>query len=651
MPRHSLSLSRAAKIVAAVMILGCALNSVAAYFSLRQLKVGGPVYQRVIDGKDLVADILPPPEYLIEAYLEANLALQDGSAVPAHRERMVQLRKDYDERHQFWATRDLPPSVRDLLLNVADAPAQKFWQVAFGQFFPPLERGDRAAASGAFHDLSAAYGAHRAAIDRLVAETNRSTAETEAYAAREDFWLTALLVLFALAAFGMTAAAYWGVAKFMVSPVSIITGAMRRMANGDLIDEAPFLDRNDEIGEMSRALEVFLRNEHDRRRLANMERSTRALEIRRQEALESQVRDFSGIIADSVGDLGRQTEAMRQASGTLGAGAASVRADAQGAAESSVGAARNAQAVAAATVQMEASIREISGQAARSQDIVDLTVLAAQGAQDGIGDLVESSRQIGAILELIRSIAGRTNLLALNATIEAARAGEAGRGFAVVAGEVKALSEQTARAVDEIAEQIGRVQGATAGAVAAIGDMAGKIATVRDFTQSIALSVGQQDEAMREIAQNITLAADRSDSAAQNVEAVKQTAESAAAEAWRLSGVSEALAGAASRIAEATERFAALVQSDLQERRKSWRQSVRMRVAVEFGGAMRQLLVEDVSPAGMRLEDCGFRPGDDLKIEIVGALVPARVAWAQDGKAGVQFLQPFAETPRLAEAA
>lgn len=181
--------------------------------------------------------------------------------------------------------------------------------------------------------------------------------------------------------------------------------------------------------------------------------------------------------------------------------------------------------------------------------------------------------------------------------------------------------------------------------------MASKIATVRDFTQSIAHSVGQQDEAMREIAQNITLAANRSDSAAQNVEAAKQTAESAAAEAWRLSGVSEALASAASRIAEATERFAALVQSDLQERRKSWRQSVRTRVAVEFGGGTRQLLVEDVSPAGMRLEDAGFRPGDSLKLEVAGEMVPARVAWAQDGKAGVQFLQPFAEPPRLAEAA
>jgi hypothetical protein len=181
--------------------------------------------------------------------------------------------------------------------------------------------------------------------------------------------------------------------------------------------------------------------------------------------------------------------------------------------------------------------------------------------------------------------------------------------------------------------------------------MTGKIGTVRDFTQSIAVSVGQQEEAMREIAQNITLAADRSDSAAQNVEAVKQTAQSTDSEAAQLSGVSESLARAASRIAAATERFAALVQTDLQERRKSWRQSVRTRVTVEYGGGRRQVLVEDVRPAGMRLEDCGFTPGDGLRIEIAGVLVPARVAWARDGKAGVQFLQPLAETPRLPEAA
>ena len=191
MPRHSLSLSRAAKIVAAVMILGCALNSVADYFSLRQLKVGGPVYQRVIDGKDLVADILPPPEYLIEAYLEANLALQDGSAVAAHRERMVQLRKDYDERHQFWATRDLPPSVRDLLLNVSDAPAR---EILAGRVRAVLSGAGARRPRCRFQRVSRLERSLCAPIaprsTGLSTETNRSTAETEAYAAREDFWLT-----------------------------------------------------------------------------------------------------------------------------------------------------------------------------------------------------------------------------------------------------------------------------------------------------------------------------------------------------------------------------------------------------------------------------------------------------------------------------
>ncbi|MCW2285047.1 methyl-accepting chemotaxis protein [Rhodoblastus acidophilus] len=573
MKKFAINLSLAAKIVMGVMLLGCGLNALASFYSLSALKVGGPVYQKVIQGKDLVADILPPPEYLIEAFLEVNLARDDVAGLDGHKQRLIQLRKDYDERHDYWVGQDLDPSVRDMLLRESDTPARRFWTLAFDSYIPALARGDRAEADAAFQQLKAAYGEHRAAVDKLVTATNRLTEEVEAQAARSDRLFTGIMAFFGLLAIGGTLAAYFGVARLIVRPIVSLGDAMTRMARGDLIDHAPFRTRKDEIGEMARSVEVFLANEHDRRRLAQSERATREREIQRQDDLQAKVKEFSSAIAGSVSELSRQTGALRSASTTLAAGAASVRGDADNAAAATTGAAANSQAVAAATAQLEASIREIAGQAERARLVVESAASAAEGATGNMEGLADSSRQIDAILDLIRNISGRTNLLALNATIEAARAGEAGRGFAVVANEVKGLSEQTGRAVDDIVVQIGEMHAVTGAAVDAIREINGKVAEIRDMTLGIAGSVSQQDEATREIAQNVTLAAARSQQAAQNVHAVTVTAERTDAEAGQLANASAAVAGAADRITAAMESFVAMVQADLTERRAAMRQA------------------------------------------------------------------------------
>ncbi len=469
--------------------------------------------------------------------------------------------------------RTLDPSVRDMLLRESDTPARRFWSLAFDAFLPALARGAKGEADDAFRQLKAAYGEHRAAIDRLVTETNRLTAEVEAQAARADRLFTGVMAFFGFLAICGTLAAYYGVSRRIVRPIAGLADAMTRMAKGDLIDHAPFRTRKDEIGEMARSVEVFLANEHDRRRLSQTERATREREIQRQEALQAKVQEFSSVISGSVTELGRQTGAMRSASATLAAGAASVRGDADNAATATTGAAANSQAVAAATAQLEASIREIAGQAERARLVVESAASAAEGATGNMEGLAQSSRQIDAILDLIRTISGRTNLLALNATIEAARAGEAGRGFAVVANEVKGLSEQTGRAVDDIVAQIGQMHAVTGAAVDAIREINAKVADIRDMTLGIAGSVSQQDEATREIARNVTLAAGRSQQAAQNVHAVTVIAEKTDAEAGQLAAASEAVAAAAERIAAAMESFVAMVQTDLTERRAAMRQA------------------------------------------------------------------------------
>ena len=146
---------------------------------------------------------------------------------------------------------------------------------------------------------------------------------------------------------------------------------MSRMAAGELIEAAPFQQRKDEIGDMGRSVEVFLRNEHERRRMAETERGSREREVRRQETLQAKVMDFSGAIDTAVMELGEQTAALRTASTSLNAGATSVRDDAQNASAATAGAAANSHAVAAATAQLESSIREIAGQAERARALVN----------------------------------------------------------------------------------------------------------------------------------------------------------------------------------------------------------------------------------------------------------------------------------------
>jgi len=205
-------------------------------------------------------------------------------------------------------------------------------------------------------------------------------------------------------------------------------------------------------------------------------------------------------VADSVA-------AMQSTASALAATSNETTARTAGAVQTSNDAFGSAEIAATAADELSKSIAEINRQLSRATEVIRAAATEAQSTNQDIAGLAQAAQKIDDVVKLIQSVAGQTNLLALNATIEAARAGAAGKGFAVVASEVKALAVQTGKATDDIASQIAAVQSSTRSAVGAIGNIAGRMQEVRQFTAAIATSVEQQNAATQEISANVAAAA------------------------------------------------------------------------------------------------------------------------------------------------
>ena len=159
--------------------------------------------------------------------------------------------------------------------------------------------------------------------------------------------------------------------------------------------------------------------------------------------------------------------------------------------------------VAAASEELSASVNEIARQIDQSNQVIGSAVAQVRSSETMVDAPVAAAEKIGNVTKMINDIASQTNLLALNATIEAARAGEAGKGFAVVASEVKSLATQTARATEEIAEQIKEIQESSRTTATAIRDIGRIVAEVSEITTSISGAVEEQSAATREVSSNI----------------------------------------------------------------------------------------------------------------------------------------------------
>ncbi|GCC45287.1 hypothetical protein chiPu_0029502, partial [Chiloscyllium punctatum] len=282
---------------------------------------------------------------------------------------------------------------------------------------------------------------------------------------------------------------------------------MQLLSDGDLDTEIPQSRQRDEIAVMADALQVFRESMIESRELTENQNKDRTAKAERASRMETQITTFESTVRDALESLQTAANSMQSTAQSMSATAdqssALVNAVASAAEETSV----NVQTVSAGTEELSSSIQEIGRQVVTSAEIARKAVEEASATDATMQGLADNAARISVVVDLIQTIASQTNLLALNATIEAARAGEAGRGFAVVASEVKNLASQTAKATEEIRQQIVSMQEVTTTAVSAIRNISSTIGEINDVTTAIAAAVEEQGAATREIARNIQHAA------------------------------------------------------------------------------------------------------------------------------------------------
>jgi methyl-accepting chemotaxis protein len=529
-----------------VLVLGFTAVVATSLYALRELKVGGPLYSEIKLGNDLVADVLPPPAYVLEAYLEATLVMREPDQLAAHAGRLVQLRKDYEDRKTFWSASDLAPNLKASLVSDSDAEVQKFWKLVADQLLPALRSKDLVAAELAYAKIRDVYANHRAIIDKIVDRANKQNADIEKLASQRDTSISYIVWAVSAAVLAFIVVGLLGVALGVVRPIVRMTVAMEQLATGKLDAEIPFTGRSDEVGSMANALTVFKEAAAENARLRDEQVRAEAEAARTQrEALLGMADIVEQETEASVETTRRATQGVEKAASCLSGIAHALSLESQGVAAASQQALANAETVSVAAAQLTASIREIASQVARTSTMTKLAVAGREQTKSTIQALSSAVKKIAEVSDLIGGIAGQTNLLALNATIEAARAGEAGRGFAVVAAEVKSLSDQTARSTDEISRLISEIQSSTQAAVDAVEDMGGHIAEIDGVATSVAGAMEEQDTAAREIARSVADSASAAKEVSSKIANVSRSADSVNEQA---SEVRQAISGVASNL-------------------------------------------------------------------------------------------------------
>ncbi len=470
------NLSLAAKLFAlvAVCLVAFAAFALVTWRTVDRVQVNGPVYHQIVQTKDIVADVLPPPKYIIESYLIVLqlTETQNPDEIRQLRARTQTLRAEYDRQQAHWERNLAPGQLRTDLLETSHRPALEFFEVRDREFFPLLDTDRAKAKELANGRLKQLYNAHRDGVDKVVIRATEEGAAAE-QDARDTVGKSGLLLLL-LGTFVALVVVFIGllttrIARSLIRRISLAADAATTVASGDLTISVP-TDETDETGHLLIAIATMTHSLNSlviRVKKASIELMSTATQFaatsKQQEATVSSFGASTNEIAAAVREISATSQELL---GTM-EGVSKVAGETAGLAENG--------RIAVGT--MDTTMRQL----AKSTVSISSKLAAIR----------EKAADINVVVTTITKVADQTNLLSVNAAIEAEKAGEYGLGFIVLAREIRRLADQTAVATLDIAEIVKQMQGAVSTGVMEMDKFTEEVRRGVGTVESVGSQLGQ----------------------------------------------------------------------------------------------------------------------------------------------------------------
>ena len=447
-----------------IVVLGFVALFWVGHINITKVMVNGPIYKQLAGDKDLIADILPPSQFIVEPYLV--VCQMNGAKTPEALKdlntELQNLEKQYRDGHAAWTQKmslnalGNEAVVARELLQDSYRPAESFFQIIHGDWKAAIDRGDHATASAITMDqLNPLYEAHRSAILKAVAAAKAQVKqhETEARESVDQGRVTGIIV--AAVVLGLMAIIGAVILKGVLQALAAVTNRMRSMAEADAdLTVRLNIQSKDEVGILARHIDHFV--DKIASVLGGVKNATDSLGGTAVEMYatskqqETTIHHFGASTTEIAAAVRQITVTGNELVNTMS--------EVEGVAKNSAGLAAASRT---GLAEMKLVMQQLADQSASISEKLE--------------QINSKTKDISGVVVTITKVADQTNLLSVNAALEAEKAGEHGRGFLVVAREIRRLADQTASATLDIEHTVKHMQSAVSSGVMEMDKFASQV--------------------------------------------------------------------------------------------------------------------------------------------------------------------------------